>query len=438
MNRRVKKGLGIGCGGLVFVLLFGIGWVNVDIRRSASRLRTEQTEAQRVGLPLTPAEVRLPVLPAAENAATIYARAFEMDTPGSSADDDLSVVEPAMVAGATPQDLASAKAAIGRLGPLFEVLRGASRLSKCQFPADWTHVTHPDLSYLAHLRRFARALGFAAQMRGDGKEALADLKVVHRMAQHLQQQPFSENLTAAGSIEGTAEGILDKLLRSRGHDPAFLAAARSFHASFGSLPDFRAAFRTDLVRALATIDQAKTLGDIDENFRFFSRDLLSLFWTPEFKRASEEKLIAAYVALFSAWGAPTGEPDAAAWNRLAEAGRTIRHQVGSDHSLSNLLANALFPHPRFFTDRVASQQMRFRLTETALSLLEARAKAAKFPARLPSLGVLSTDPFSGNPFGYLTKPPGIILYSVGPDRVDDGGQSHPKGRKTYDVAVNFE
>jgi hypothetical protein len=68
-----------------------------------------------------------------------------------------------------------------------------------------------------------------------------------------------------------------------------------------------------------------------------------------------------------------------------------------------------------------------RSTLSALAIERFRAAHGALPTRLPDLipGVLAeipTDPFSGHPLLYKRWPDGYSVYSVGPDRQDDGGE----------------
>ena len=73
------------------------------------------------------------------------------------------------------------------------------------------------------------------------------------------------------------------------------------------------------------------------------------------------------------------------------------------------------------------------LRETALSLLEARAKTGAFPEK-PTLPV---DPYSGKPLGYRREGNGCAVWSVGPDGKDDDGVALSKDRTLLDLVVRL-
>jgi hypothetical protein len=63
---------------------------------------------------------------------------------------------------------------------------------------------------------------------------------------------------------------------------------------------------------------------------------------------------------------------------------------------------------------------------------------ALIPAHLPAV---AEDPFSGRPLRYRRLDHGYLLYSVGPDGVDDGGRprdAKDKQQKTWDIPFTVE
>lgn len=65
-----------------------------------------------------------------------------------------------------------------------------------------------------------------------------------------------------------------------------------------------------------------------------------------------------------------------------------------------------------------------QLGRIGLALEDYRAKNGSYPATLEKAGLpgaMANDPFSGKPFVYRPADRGILLYSVGRDRADDGG-----------------
>lgn len=80
-----------------------------------------------------------------------------------------------------------------------------------------------------------------------------------------------------------------------------------------------------------------------------------------------------------------------------------------------------------WADALAANQARLRLLVLDLALREHRGATGSYPAALSQLrpkleAELQFDPLNGGPFRYRRTPQGFLLYSVGPDGKDDGGQ----------------
>jgi hypothetical protein len=78
----------------------------------------------------------------------------------------------------------------------------------------------------------------------------------------------------------------------------------------------------------------------------------------------------------------------------------------------------------------AYNETQLQLLHLSLALREYRQRHGRYPASLKALAPaifegLPTDPFSQKPFVYRPKGKGYLLYSVGPDRTDNGGKPVP-------------
>ena len=73
---------------------------------------------------------------------------------------------------------------------------------------------------------------------------------------------------------------------------------------------------------------------------------------------------------------------------------------------------------------------RLRLLYTALRLEAYRKARGRYPASLKDLGnsPYFIDPFSNKPFVYRPQGNGYVLYSLGPNSIDDGGTPFPEGK----------
>jgi hypothetical protein len=85
-------------------------------------------------------------------------------------------------------------------------------------------------------------------------------------------------------------------------------------------------------------------------------------------------------------------------------------------------------------ERLAASEARRRLALAALAAERYRVATGNWPETLEALtpeylDAVPEDPFDGQPLRYLREPTRLVIYSVGPDLADDGGEEAlaPKG-----------
>lgn len=80
-----------------------------------------------------------------------------------------------------------------------------------------------------------------------------------------------------------------------------------------------------------------------------------------------------------------------------------------------------------------------RLRLVAETLLEQRGTTGRFPDSLAEVPGLPTDPFSDAPFHYKKMQNGFLVYSVGKNQKDDGGDDRTKDADgfTSDIVLRY-
>ena len=74
--------------------------------------------------------------------------------------------------------------------------------------------------------------------------------------------------------------------------------------------------------------------------------------------------------------------------------------------------------------RAAHATVELGLMRTACALEKHRLETGAYPATLDAIPTeIATDPMTGDPFRYRITRDAFLLYSVGPDGVDDGGET---------------
>ena len=96
-----------------------------------------------------------------------------------------------------------------------------------------------------------------------------------------------------------------------------------------------------------------------------------------------------------------------------------------------------------FARRFHRAQARLRCTETALAAERYRIAEHRWPDDLNALvprylAAVPSDPFDGRPLRLRRLADGIVIYSVGPDRTDDGGTLNRTNAETANSDFGFQ
>ena len=101
--------------------------------------------------------------------------------------------------------------------------------------------------------------------------------------------------------------------------------------------------------------------------------------------------------------------------------------VGIAKSRGYVIAGLMLPNMAMLLERSAVTSAYLRLAQTALALERYRlAHGGSLPAESSALvpeylAAIPADPFDGKPLRYKKAQKGYVIYSIGPDRQDDGG-----------------
>jgi hypothetical protein len=122
-------------------------------------------------------------------------------------------------------------------------------------------------------------------------------------------------------------------------------------------------------------------------------------------------------------------------------------KVSAERLRPELMERALFANT--VASMMAVVESAFRadarnlLAYTALAMHGYRAVHGRFPDNLAELSpeiipLLPVDPYDDQPLRFKKTDRGWIIYSIGPDLVDDGGQPWDWDAKKGDLAFDFE
>jgi hypothetical protein len=351
-------------------------------------------------------------------------------------------------------------------GPL-DLVVAATRRSQCYLP-----LVEPPGAGLQGMplpgadasRAAARLLLARAMLRlGEGKtkEAEEDLLACHRLGRLYGRTPFAMPVLAAIAIDSMAcQG--DMQLIACGNLSAERALA--YQEALRKLPPQPAMVdvidRGERYIFLDTVSQLARLGAAHAGVAAPPRgqfaDLLkalphgpALNWDDALVFGNEhfDKVVAAARK-------PTLAERKAAFAKLDQENRALAAEVKGDalgasflfsalrkdlgRRLAKSLTMLLLPAEETCFEAEGRSQAREALEQVAFALAAYRADHHAFPASLNELppkylAHLPQDPFSAQPLHYQKQAAGFLLYSVGPNGVDDGGRTHDSQPRGDDV-----
>lgn len=115
--------------------------------------------------------------------------------------------------------------------------------------------------------------------------------------------------------------------------------------------------------------------------------------------------------------------------------KTIRH---GPLVYRNLISGTLVPSPRALAEHALAERAKIACARVAIAAERFRLQHDRWPSSLDELRIefLSEspiDPFSQSPLHWAKHDEGIVIYSVGPDGVDNGGEAFNTDQESYDI-----
>ncbi len=404
-------------------------------------LEQQRAAARREGIPLTPEDLRPnPPIPDAQNAGPLLKeltrRYGAIPEPEKRAYDKL--YEAFSKSPDDPTARAALQKSLVQYADLMQLVERASALPHCDMAYDWN--LGPNLLFpeFAVLRHFARMLSTRAWLATDASSAWRDIACVAKLGNLISETPCLIAALVGVAIHAIADRAYVATLKRFG--PSVQAHETLF--AFGPPPSPEHYFGGEVVMNTITMKLIRREGLQIINDVGSDAESLDVNWKPD-------KLLTPLAAPF--WERQMIMLWRQAFPQIREAQRTGRYaelgrwfdvtlkQVEQDkmNLPQNLMVAVLFPVLSQATNKTHLQTATLRhLRETALALLEAKAKTGTFPTS-PSL---PSDPFSptGQPLRYRKDGDGCVLYSIGQDHTDDGGvEKRTSSSEKLDLVVRL-
>lgn len=383
-------------------------------------LNRELAEIRRRGEPLSFIDA-LPPIPDADNAALVYQQAIAAFRLTDNEENLLSEA----VQG-TPPLSPKLQDALERNQKAIRLTRQASTMPACRFSTNWSD--RPDrilLPYYAPMRKLSRLLSDDAIHRarmGDSATALTDVRAMYGMSRHLQGDPLLIGFLVARSMDAIANHALGRVLEIR---PMSGPAGRAFEAALPPDNWSDAYHRTLLGERTFGIQMFDYIRADGRGWASLNGDQKSpnaWLWWPVTKAAGpflkfDELYYLRYWKRSILDHSNFEQPPLPANSRqdIEEIPRYL------------FLSRAILPAMRRTQDLRDLIEVSRRQRTVALALSGYRAARGRYPATLAEAQTLWGEPlpldfYGGKPFRYRRQGQSFMLYSVGSNGIDDGGE----------------
>ncbi|MEQ1933639.1 MAG: hypothetical protein ABL962_07150 [Fimbriimonadaceae bacterium] len=394
---------------------------------SSSRLLDQALgRAKAIGLPVTAEELNAAIPPDSENAAVEYEMAEKTYRKGARLDLML-MRSPQNFIGNTTDAVASRKQYFGgrevdwndvlavarRMEPYFQLLLKGSWKPRYHARFDWRVYPNMKATNLKDGVYFCNSAAEAAARTGDKKRALEYLQTAIRIGNHQKQEPSMIALLHGQTCDSASQNCARALALIMRKDGASMQQIEALAEEI-RLTDLMFGLRSEVLMSVQGIDwMAKNLKEKDFNSSpyFWEDQPLRLPWV---RTQAQTHLVDSIVAGYAIW--PKSRSDQAGVKRaLAKIDTTFQGRSGLGGTIANRISFGYSSLGRYADVYPAVTA----LTRACIRMLGSQPSG--FPDKLPPPARAILDPFSGKPLLYKKLPGSFVLYSVGPNGIDNGG-----------------
>lgn len=435
-----------------------VGWgtwriyhVQADIRDAAGRLPHELAMARAEGLPLEPAELRRhPPLTADRNAAPIFremvamSRELEGQRPGSTRTYE-DAADGLRRWGRTEADRQAARQYVQRWEPYLRLAERAAAMPDCDFQRRYEEGLDMKFPEYAAARQAARVLAMRAVLRsddGDVDGAFRDIAAGFALGRHTGRDPLLIAMLVQIAVETIMDRAFIQVLVDHLDDRRALVKARENLGACGAMPSLEYTLAGEAVVERVAVQTTSPLAAL--SYRESQERADRADWLVARRQgarlargAFESRFVAYWRSVFRQLRAHRNDMDAA--RRATQGLYADIERRAKNGEMSYLLVAIIAPTVAEAVDHLIQLDALRRIRLCTLLLIEYRQRTGRFPSTLADMGrppVL--DPFTQQPLRYRRTSKGFVLYSVGKNRVDDGGVRKRKPNDTLlDIVVEY-
>ena len=400
---------------IVIIVLIGLDTCG----RKNPELEAELAALRALGRPVEIADFGQPPIPDDENAAIVYAQAFELFT-AYPFDEGISPADFATDWKETPSDeeLTGLREHVLENREPLRIIEEGTRFPSCYFDAEWENGYDALLPHLGYMREALAALLARARfsaMDGTPANVVADVRTALRFSGSAHRQPALVSELVAWVLEALCTQSIQQLCDNSELDAAMLEALEADLAAIRDRETAAYTMATERVLTLYTIGR----------WRRGELSLYSLSGEPSKGISLLERFVRLRIDF--------NEEELACvryYKRVQEL--LARPYYESKEDLDALEQELLdmaderkliifgMLAPAF--GKVAAEQAkrgaRIDITRMGLAAHAYRVQNGHWPAKPP---IVFVDPFDGKQLRYRVDGQNVRIWSVGEDLTDDGG-----------------
>lgn len=334
--------------------------------------------------------------------------------------------------------------------PALEVLHEGLRLDKAVYPIDYTRgpaALVPHLAKIKSLSQLLKAEAILFSEEGQVERSLQSIRASVALARTLESEPLLISQLVRHACLGLSCTALERVLNQHAlSEPQLQSLALTLRsAREASGPAARAGYVGEICLGIYCFrsrprELAAVTGS-EEDLAVWGNVLFPLYaWT-----GLRDRDFLFYLRSMRGVIESTKRPFPERMLSIRSAHQHTADVLGADRLL--VLSRMLLPALERSQEKAAENEALLRCAETALLVEEIRARnQGELPAELsarvsPALETVAVDPITGGALRYQPLRPGYVVYSVGADGADDGGEarsperSNRRGRSDsgYDV-----
>ncbi len=430
---------------LLMAVLAGVVWYFGQHRAALAKVEAEVARIQAAGEPILVDDLyaRSQVPPGTRDITPLWLAALNSvdETKFNTDAKAIPIVGEAPGNVPTTTDLAAAEQLLANYDATVQAtLKAAAAEGECRFPVEFRDGFSALLPNAQKMRLLNRMLALRAQVaiaRRDAPQAVESVEAMFETSRTLaQQQLLIEHLvrlaTAGMALHQTAN-LLNELPFT-GEQLARLRTkveALDFHQSLVASCQGERAMGYHMFRHPEQFDMSK--GDFTNK--------------PNSDRGAVTRPIdcLTYLEFQRETVAAADQPFPAAFDRAALVERQLKELAGTDNVIvrfNHMFTLLMMPATASVFDATASNLAHRDLVLAAIAARQYEQKHGDLPDSLQALvpeflSAVPTDPFDGQALRFQTTDEGLVLYSIGRDRKDDGG-SDPEQKREPDIIVRLK